>query len=93
MSDTARILQARGNQMVIERTTNGKTCIQAASLIREGQTLNEIEVLSLSRRKNEPNTFDVTVLHKGPARANTPRYRDNYDSIFGQTKAEEKLLN
>jgi len=93
MSDTARILQARGNQMVIERTTNGKTCIQAASLIREGQRLNEMEVLSLSRRENDPTTWDVTVLHKGPPRANTPRYRDNHETIFGQTKTEKKLLN
>jgi len=95
MSETARILHTWGSQAVIERTSDdGKVRIQGASLVREGQPLNDMEeVLQLSRREDDPQRFDVTVLHKGPARAASPRYRENHEAIFGQTRAEKQLLN
>jgi hypothetical protein len=95
MPDSARILAACGDQAVIERTSEeGEVSVQSASLIRDGQPINGMEeVLQLVRRKDDRTRFDVHVLHKGPARAASPAYRENHEAIFGRTEAEKQLLN
>jgi hypothetical protein len=65
--------------------------------MKEGQPLNEGDVVSLRQRAESPILWDVEVhysppavaqTHKGPARVTSARYREGWDAIFGREPGE-----
>jgi hypothetical protein len=55
--------------------------------VKEGQPLREGAELIRVGDENEDGWRDVTSIYKsGPPQVATPRYRENYDKIFGKQK-------
>lgn len=53
----------------------------------------ELEIVRSERLNND--TLKLTTMYrpKGPGRVSSPKYRSNYDAIFGTKKATGKDLN
>lgn len=67
------------------RRKDGEETLGVLTPVPEGKPLTG-DCISLKPREGEPRVYDVHVLYegkKGPCRANSRRYRNNYDAVFG----------
>ncbi|MCB9555322.1 MAG: hypothetical protein H6707_04410 [Deltaproteobacteria bacterium] len=77
------------------RAREGKLELAELRHVKEGQPINDLDVISLKPRPEMPLLCDVEVIHEGarrsdhagPARVSSAAYRRNWDAIFG---AEEE---
>lgn len=79
-----------GPDGVAVRHTDGGTGFGTFREVKEGQPLREGAELIRVGDEDEDGWRDVTSIYKsgrsGPAQVATPRYRENYDKIFGKQK-------
>ncbi len=70
--------------------------------LREGASLQGVEIVKLKEREGSPVLWDVDVQydgrakgtsHPGPARVTSREYRQNYDTIFGSSPLAKPDVN
>lgn len=94
--NTLRVLGRCHDHMHVERREGGKVKLGIVKNHEEGKPIPAgVEYIDgVRQHEDDPSLYDVTssVRVPGPARVNSPKYREGYDRIFGK-KPAEKFLN
>ena len=91
--DLVKILGFKGNDQMLMARKKGdadpELCV--GFRLKHGKpVMPGVEIIRLTPRDGEPGICNVQVqVHAGPARASTPAYRDGYEAVFGEKKAED----
>lgn len=68
------------------RNDRGQLETTHMELMREGKPIppnHSVALLTQDTAADGGHRLRIVLNHSGPARANTPRYREHYDAIFG----------
>ena len=86
--DIIEILATSPRAALVKRTRNGETRLGAAIKVKPGEPIDEdVDVVSLEARQDEPGRYNVKTLYEGkagPARVATNSFRKGWDTIFGK---------